>query len=268
MERYEKLFTNLKKNKEGAFFPFIVLGDPSIKLSIKLIDMLVEGGADALELGIPFSDPVADGIVIQKSNIRAFNAGITVNKCFDIINQLRCKYPHLPIGLLTYSNIVYSNGINAFYNNCANAKIDSVLIPDLPIEEAKPFIQIAIKKNIAPIFICPPNATNNVIYKISSNTHGYTYLVSRPGVTGTEQYSYLPSSYILSKLREYQAPPLIQGFGIYNINQIKKIIKSGIMGVISGSAIIKIIENDHKYPSTMLDKVKKIVSLFKTATYY
>ena len=115
MERYDQLFKRLSAKKEGAFVPFVTLGDPTPALSLQIIDALVAGGADALELGIPFSDPLADGPTIQNATLRAFAAGTTTAHCFEILAAVREKYPDLPIGLLMYANLVFSKGIDNFY---------------------------------------------------------------------------------------------------------------------------------------------------------
>ncbi|PPI88167.1 tryptophan synthase subunit alpha [Candidatus Pantoea edessiphila] len=266
MKRYKKLFSKLKNKKEGAFFPFIVLGDPSPTLSLKIIDALVEGGADGLELGIPFSDPIADGPIIQNANLRAFNSGINVSKCFEIISNIRHKYHELPIGLLIYANLIFSNGIENFYIHCSKLDIDSVLIADVPIEESKPFSQIALKYNINPIFICPPNPGDKLLRDISSNSYGYVYLLSRTGVTGIEKPANLTSRLLINKFRLYNSPPLMQGFGISNVNQVSKIISSGVDGIIIGSAIVKIIENYFRQTDLMLNKLKIMSNNFKSAS--
>ncbi len=118
MERYENLFAQLKDRKEGAFVPFVTLGDPSVEQSLKIIDTLIEAGADALELGIPFSDPLADGPTIQEATLRAFAAGVTPSQCFEMLALIRQKHPTIPIGLLMYANPVFSKGIDEFYAQC------------------------------------------------------------------------------------------------------------------------------------------------------
>jgi hypothetical protein len=118
MERYETLFKQLKERKEGAFVPFVTLGDPSPEQSLKIIDTLIEAGADALELGIPFSDPLADGPTIQNATLRAFAAGVTPSQCFEMLAAIRQKHPTIPIGLLMYANLVFSRGIDEFYAQC------------------------------------------------------------------------------------------------------------------------------------------------------
>ncbi|MXP50936.1 tryptophan synthase subunit alpha [Pantoea sp. SoEX] len=264
MKRYDQLFSQLKTNKRGAFFPFMILGDPTPAISLKIIDTLISGGADGLELGIPFSDPLADGPVIQNSNLRAFNSGITVSQCFEMISSIRYKYSQLPIGLLIYANLVFSQGIKNFYSICAKLDIDSVLIADLPLEESKPFVQTASYYNINPIFICPPNPNDNLLRKISIYSRGYIYLLSRTGVTGIEKPANITSEEIINNLHKYTSTPLIQGFGISNVTQAKQIIKTGVDGIIVGSAIIKIIEDYYDQIDSMLKKIEIMSIKFKS----
>jgi len=267
MERYQQLFTRLQAKKEGAFVPFVTLGDPSPELSLNVIDALVAGGADALELGIPFSDPLADGPTIQNATLRAFAAGTTTAQCFELLSSVRQKYPDLPIGLLMYANLVFSNGIDAFYARCAEAGVDSVLVADVPVEESAPFRQAALRHGIAPIFICPPNASDDLLREIASHGRGYTYLLSRAGVTGAEnRASSLPLQHLINKLREYNAAPPLQGFGISEPTQVKEALGAGAAGAISGSAIVKIIEQYHAQPEEMLAKLTAFVSSLKAAT--
>lgn len=166
MERYQQLFKHLHDKNQGAFVPFVTLGDPNAELSLKIIDTLIEAQADALEIGIPFSDPLADGPTIQKANLRALNANITPTRCFELLSQIREKHPLVPIGLLVYANLVFSNGIDNFYAKCQHSGIDSVLIADVPMNESDPFRISALRHNIAPIFICPPNADEQLYAKL------------------------------------------------------------------------------------------------------
>lgn len=266
MERYNQLFTRLSANNEGAFVPFVTLGDPSPELSLRVIDALVEGGADALELGIPFSDPLADGPTIQNATLRAFAAGTNTSQCFEMLSTIRRKYPDLPIGLLMYANLVFTNGVDEFYARCAEAGVDSVLVADVPVEESAPFRQAALRHGIAPIFICPPNASDELLREIASHGRGYTYLLSRAGVTGAENRASLPLQHLIDKLREYHAAPPLQGFGISEPEQVKEAIAAGAAGAISGSAIVRIIEKHHSEPEVMLSELKNFVSRLKAAS--
>lgn len=266
MERYENLFKRLKDRKEGAFVPFVTLGDPSPEQSLKIIDTLIEAGADALELGIPFSDPLADGPTIQNATLRAFAAGVTPAQCFEILTTVRQNYPDMPIGLLMYANLVFSRGVDEFYAQCEKAGVDSVLVADVPVEESAPFRQAALRHNVAPIFICPPNADDDLLRQIASYGRGYTYLLSRAGVTGSENGTALPLNHLVDKLREYNAAPALQGFGISSPAQVTAALEAGAAGAISGSAIVKIIEKNLDNSAAMLAELKAFVQGLKAAT--
>ncbi|MDN2486646.1 tryptophan synthase subunit alpha [Kosakonia sacchari] len=266
MERYDNVFKQLSARKEGAFVPFVTLGDPSPELSLKIIDTLIEAGADALELGIPFSDPLADGPTIQNATLRAFAAGVTPSQCFEMLAAIRQKHPTIPIGLLMYANLVFSRGIDEFYALCAKVGVDSVLVADVPIEESAPFRQAALRHNIAPIFICPPNADDDLLRQIASYGRGYTYLLSRAGVTGAENRAALPLHHLVEKLTEYHAAPALQGFGISAPEQVSAAVEAGAAGAISGSAIVKIIEKNLANPTAMLAELKAFVQSLKGAT--
>ena len=266
MERYETLFAQLKARREGAFVPFVTLGDPNPEQSLKIIDTLIEAGADALELGIPFSDPLADGPTIQDATLRAFAAGVTPAQCFEMLTAIRQKHPTIPIGLLMYANLVFSPGIDEFYAACERAGVDSVLVADVPVEESAPFRQAALRHNIAPIFICPPNADDDLLRQIASYGRGYTYLLSRAGVTGAENRAALPLHHLIEKLAEYHAAPPLQGFGISAPEQVTAAIDAGAAGAISGSAIVKIIERNVNDPQAMLAELKAFAQSLKAAT--
>lgn len=267
MERYENLFAQLKDRKEGAFVPFVTLGDPSVEQSLKIIDTLIEAGADALELGIPFSDPLADGPTIQEATLRAFAAGVTPSQCFEMLALIRQKHPTIPIGLLMYANLVFSKGIDEFYAQCEKVGVDSVLVADVPVEESAPFRTAALRHNVAPIFICPPNADEELLRQIAAHGRGYTYLLSRAGVTGAENRAALPLHHLVEKLKEFNAPPSLQGFGVSAPDQVTGAIEAGAAGAISGSAIVKIIEKNVAAPEQMLAELKAFVSAMKAATH-
>lgn len=266
MERYQQLFKQLDARKEGAFVPFVQLGDPSPTQSLAIIDTLIAAGADALELGIPFSDPLADGPTIQNAALRAFAAGVTPTQCFEMLAEIRKKHPNIPIGLLMYANLVFNKGIDNFYQRCAEVGVDSVLIADVPFEESAPFRAAALRHGIAPIFICPPNASDDLLREISSHGRGYTYLLSRAGVTGAENRAQQPLNHLVDKLHEYHAAPALQGFGISDPEQVKASLDAGAAGAISGSAIVKIIENNLAQPAEMLAQLSQFVSKMKAVT--
>ena len=264
--RYQATFAKLRANNQGAFVPFVTLGDPTPELSLKIIDTLVQNGADALELGFPFSDPLADGPVIQGANLRSLASGTTPSSCFDMLTQIRAKYPELPIGLLLYANLVFANGIEAFYTKAKAAGVDSVLIADVPVEESAPFSLAAKSQGIAPIFIAPPNADADTLKLVSESGEGYTYLLSRAGVTGTDSKAGTPVEQILASLTAFNAPPPLLGFGIAEPQQVREAIRSGAAGAISGSAVVKIIEAYQHDEARLLAELATFTQAMKAAT--
>ncbi len=265
-QRYAKLFERLAADKQGAFVPFVTLGDPDVKQSLAIVDALIEGGADALELGIPFSDPVADGPTIQGANVRALAAGVTPPRCIEMLTAIRNKHPEVPIGLLLYANLIYSTGIDAFYQKLVAAGVDSVLVADVPIRESAPFREAANKYGLQSIFIAAPNADEATLAKVAEYGQGYTYLVSRAGVTGTETKAGAPVGQLLEKLKQYNAPPALLGFGIASPEQVKQTIAAGAAGAISGSAVVKLIEQYLDQPELMLATLRDFTSSMKAAT--
>ncbi|NLS12995.1 tryptophan synthase subunit alpha [Vibrio sp. SM6] len=266
MSRYQNLFDRLASQNQGAFVPFVTVCDPNPELSLEIIDTLVRAGADALELGLPFSDPLADGPTIQGANVRALNAGATPDICFEIIATIRQRYPQLPIGLLVYANLVYARGVEDFYQRCQNAGIDSVLIADVPTNESELFVDAAKRFDIDPIFIAPPTASAQTLKQVAKLSQGYTYLLSRAGVTGAETKANMPVEHLLDQLRDYHAPPALLGFGISEPAQVSQAIAAGAAGAISGSAVVKIIEQHRDAPETMLAKLTQFISAMKAAT--
>lgn len=265
MDRYQLLFNRLAKKNEGAFVPFVIIGDPTPEQSMNIIDTLIESGADALELGIPFSDPLADGPTIQGAAIRALESGTTPAVCFDLLAQIRAKYPEVPIGLLMYANLVFTDGIETFYKKCADAGVDSVLIADVPVKESAEFREAAEKHGIHPIFIAPPNANKATLKTVSEFGGGYTYLLSRAGVTGAETKAGMPVDHLLESLQAFNAPPALLGFGISEPAQVKKALEAGAAGAISGSAVVKIIEHNLQDQPAMLDQLGQFIRSMKAA---
>ena len=274
--RYQQAFAQLAKQKQGAFIPFVTIGDPNAEQSFALIKTLIDAGADALELGIPFSDPSADGITIQKAALRALNSGINTDSCLTILSKIRAYAPDIPIGLLLYANLVFARGIDNFYRDVAKAGVDSVLIADLPIRESQPFREAALKYGVAPIFIAPPNASDKTLANVAQYGQAYTYVLSRAGVTGVDEENKQnkqvvtranSTSQLLDKLKDYKAAPCVIGFGISTPEQVKAALATGASGAISGSAVVKIIEDNLNKPSIMLTKLADFIKSMKAATH-
>lgn len=265
-QRYNDCFSQLKEKGQGAFIPFVTIGDPNPELSFNIIKTLIDAGADALELGIPFSDPSADGVTIQKAGLRALNANVDIDVCFDILARVREYAPSIPIGLLLYGNLVFARGINQFYLDAGKAGVDSVLIADLPIRESQPFREAAMANGIAPIFIAPPNADDDTLQAIASYSRGYTYVLSRAGVTGAEVKATNVADKLVARLNAFNSSPAVIGFGISNPEQVKQALASGAQGAISGSAVVNIIEKNLDDEAKMLTELASFVSNMKSAT--
>jgi tryptophan synthase alpha chain len=270
--RYNQTFAELHEKKQGAFIPFVTIGDPNLEQSFEIIKTLIDAGADALELGIPFSDPSADGITIQMAALRALNSGVNTDACIDVLAKIREYAPNIPIGLLLYGNLVFARGIDKFYQDMAAVGVDSVLIADLPLRESAPFRVAAIKNGIAPIFIAPPNGSVEALQQVSRYTQGYTYVLSRAGVTGVDipseslSEAKSPAHHLVAKLKENNAAPCVIGFGISSPEQVKAALATGAAGAISGSAVVKIIENNLNDNQAMLKALSIFVIKMKAAT--
>ena len=265
-DRYGAMFAALNEKKQGAFVPFVTIGDPGKEQSIAIIKSLIDGGADGLELGIPFSDPIADGPVIQAANIRALDVNINTQDCFDIIKEIREYNADIPIGLLLYSNLVFKRGLEAFYKDAKAVGVDSILVADVPLHESKMFRKASMDNGVDPIFIATPNANDDTLRQCASYGRGYTYLLSRAGVTGTDTKAQMPAGNIVNKLKEYHAAPALLGFGISTPEDVKSALNAGAAGAISGSAVVKIIEANLNDLNAMTAQLKAFVSEMKAAT--
>ncbi|WP_312715759.1 tryptophan synthase subunit alpha [Corynebacterium flavescens] len=250
--RYEKLFTALTSRDEGAFVPFIMLGDPSPAEALDIVRAVVSAGADALELGVPFSDPVADGPTIQASHIRALAGGATVDSAIEQIRVIRGEFPDLPIGMLIYGNVPFTRGLETFYSEFAAAGADSILLPDVPVREGAPFVAAAKAAGIDPIFIAPARASESTLEGVAHSSQGYIYAISRDGVTGTEKKSETRGlDEVVANVKRFGGAPILLGFGISTPDDVAASIAAGAAGAITGSAITKIIDHhvSHATPS-------------------
>jgi tryptophan synthase alpha chain len=235
--RYEARFAELARNRHGAFVPFVVLGDPDLKTSARILRALVDAGADALEVGVPFSDPIADGPVIQAAATRALAGGASVTSSFELLAELRAACPDIPIGVLTYANLVVNRGRDGFYALAARSGVDSVLVADVPVMEAHPFVAAARAAGVAPVLIAPPNASDDTLSRLAALGAGYTYCVARAGVTGADDDLKLAHGPLFAALKKHGAPPPLLGFGISKPEHVKAALAAGAVGAISGSAI-------------------------------
>jgi tryptophan synthase alpha chain len=233
MSRYATMFERL--NGEGAFGAFLMLGDPDLQTCARLLDDLVEGGADMLEVGIPFSDPVADGPVIQAAAQRALAAGVRVGDCLELLAGFRERHPDVPVGILTYANIVVARG--GFMREAADAGADSLLIADVPALEAERFTGEMEQAGIEPVLIAAGNTPDATLQRIASLSKAYTYCVSRAGITGTHAGGQFDAG-LIDRVNAAGAPPPVFGFGISTPDHVRAALATGARGVICGSAIV------------------------------
>lgn len=243
-----------------AFIPFITCGDPDIETTYNVVIEAVKNGADLIELGIPFSDPTAEGPVIQGANLRALTGGVTTDKVFDLVRRLR-ETVTIPLVFMTYANVVFSYGSDRFIKTCSEIGIDGLIIPDIPYEEKEEFTPYCEKYDVDLISMIAPTSEDRITM-IAKEARGFIYVVSSMGVTGTRSSFSNDLSKITEKIREVTDVPCAIGFGISNPEQAEKM--AGISdGAIVGSAIIKILaqygKESPKYVGEFVKSMKDAV---------
>lgn len=253
MSKISEAFKNGK-----AFIPFITSGDPDLETTEKIVYEMEKAGADLIELGIPFSDPTAEGPVIQEASLRALNAGTTTDKIFDMVRRIR-KNTNIPMVFMTYANVVYSYGSEKFISTCNEIGIDGLILPDIPYEEKGEFIDICHQYDVDLISLIAPTSEDR-ISMIASEAEGFIYVVSSLGVTGTRSSITTDIPALISKIRAVSDVPCAIGFGISNPEQARKMAQSAD-GVIVGSAIVKIIA---QYGKDAPEKVGSFVKEMKS----
>ncbi len=251
MSKIKNAFSNGK-----AFIPFITCGDPDLETTEAVVRAAIENGADLIELGIPFSDPTAEGPVIQEANIRALRGGVNTKKIFDLVRKLR-KDITVPIVFMTYANVVFSYGAESFISVCHDIGIDGLVIPDIPYEEKEEFLPICRKFGVDLISFIAPTSENRIA-KIAKEAEGFLYVVSSLGVTGTRSEITTDLASIMKIIRENTNIPCAIGFGISTPEQAKEMSELSD-GAIVGSAIIKLLEKYGKdAPSYVGEYIKKM----------
>lgn len=251
MSKIKKAFENGK-----AFIAFITCGDPDLETTAEAIRAAVENGADLIELGIPFSDPTAEGPVIQGANLRALTGGITTDKIFAFVKDLRCDVK-IPMVIMTYANVVFSYGAEKFMSTCCDIEIDGLILPDLPFEEKEEFQPLCKKYGVDLISLIAPTSENRIAM-IAKESEGFIYIVSSLGVTGMRSEIKTDLASIVKVIRENSDVPCAIGFGISTPEQAKRMANISD-GAIVGSAIIKLLEHYGKdAPNYIGEYVKKM----------
>ncbi len=227
--------------KGKAFIPFITCGDPDLETTAAVVREMAANGADLIELGIPFSDPTAEGPVIQNANLRALSGGVTTDKIFDLVRDLR-KDVTIPMVFMTYANVVFSYGAEKFISTLNEIGIDGLILPDLPFEEKNEFQPLCKKYDVKLISLIAPTSENRIAM-IAKEAEGFIYIVSSLGVTGTRSEIKTDLASIVKIIRESTQVPCAIGFGISNPEQAQKMADISD-GAIVGSAIVKILEKE------------------------
>ena len=265
MSKIENKFKELRSKNEKALIAYIMVGYPNYKATLPIVRGLIKGGADIIELGFPFSDPLADGPVIQHASTISLNNKTSLDDFFSLIRKIR-KETDVPLVLMTYTNILYHKGYNKFIFNAKKAGIDGLILPDMSIEESKEYVNAAKKYNIDTIFLVSPNTSKERLKKIAKKTSGFLYLVSMFGTTGMKS---MIQQYTLNAIKNTKKVvnskiPVGIGFGVSTPDDVKKFVSKNVDAVIVGSAFLRLIE---KTPMNQLEsKVTDFTKKMKTPT--
>ena len=261
MSSIAEIFKELKKQGRAALIPFIMAGDPDLEATEELVRRLAVAGADLIELGVPFSDPLADGPIIQAASQRALRQGVNLKKVVGLVRKLKGVGP--PLVLLTYCNPVWQYGWESFAGDCRECGVSGVVIPDLPVEEAGPWIREARKAGVDTVFLAAPTSTPERIRKIDRRSRGFIYCVSLTGVTGVREELPEDLGRLIQFIRAESSKPLAVGFGISTPAQARQVGRLAD-GVIVGSAIVKIV-GETGDREEMMGRVKGFVSALGAA---
>lgn len=249
--------------EEKAFIPFITCGDPSLEVTKEAVYAMVEAGADLIELGIPFSDPTAEGPVIQEANVRALRGGVTTDKIFTMVEELRKKVT-IPMVFMTYANVVFSYGVERFASEAKRVGMDGVILPDVPFEEKEEFAEVFRKYGLDMISLIAPTSHDRVAM-IAKEAEGFVYCVSSLGVTGVRKEITTDIGEMVSLVKAAKDIPCAVGFGISTPEQAHNIAKSAD-GVIVGSAIVKICaEHKEECPKYLAEYVRSMKEAMKNS---
>jgi len=264
MKTYKQAFAELAEQKRPALIPFFVIGDPDFDTSLEIIKAAIDAGADVLELGIAFSDPIADGPTIQKADIRAARAGMTMAKALDFVKKVKA-HKDVPIGLLMYYNLIYQYGTEKFCADFHEAGVNSVLVADLSIDDADEITGPAEAAGLDTVFMVTPVTAPERMKRIASKTTGFIYTVSVLGVTGSRDQLSDTIEGLVTQLKELTDVPVCVGFGISSPEHAAAIAAAGADGVIIGSKIVGLIEANLDNKQKMLTEITTFLTKVKTA---
>jgi len=267
MRSIAKTFVDLASRNQGGLIAYVTAGDPQPSCTPRIVEAIAGGGSDIIELGIPFSDPIADGPTIQAASVRALKAGTTPRKVLQICERIRERI-EVPIVILTYYNPIFRMGLGDFFESACASGIDGVIVPDLPIEEAGEYKRFAGANEIDTIFLAAPSTSAARLEEIVEYTSGFLYLVSVLGVTGArEKLQDFTIDLIRKALPVIDGKsPLAVGFGVSRPAHVSAITRNGADAAIVGSGFVRIIEKSHSDEERMLEDVREYASQLKAAT--
>jgi len=241
----------------------VYYGDPHEEFSLRLIETLADNGADIIEFGIPFSDPIADGATFQAACERALKAGITPAKCIEGIKRLRSEGLETPIVVTTYFNIPYVMGFERFLDRIAAAGAQAILIPDLPVEEAEPFMGMTRKRGLHMILQVTPTTSPERLQRIAAKASGFIYLIGLEGVTGSKLKSWKTVFQLIRRVKEKTDKPVLVGFGVSKGEHAQALVAAGANGVVVGTAYAKIYTTSLDNPHETLPEIAKLAHEIK-----
>ena len=259
----EDKFKELQNKGEGAHMPHVYYGDPHEEFSLRLIETLVENGADILEFGIPFSDPTADGPTFQAVCERALENGMTPTRCIEGIKKVREMDIENPIVVTTYYNIPYVTGVGNFLNKIKEAGAQAIIVPNVPVEEADELLAEGKKSGIHPIFQIAPTTTEDRLKKIVDIASGFLYVIGVEGVTGVRESLGDSTLKLVKRVRKHTDMPLLAGFGISTRKQASAVVAAGADGAIAGSAYARVYEKNLEKPEETLPEIARLVGQIK-----
>ncbi len=261
--RIQQTFNDLKAKGSKALIPYIMAGDPSLDFTKSLVQALAEGGADLIELGVPFSDPIADGPVIQQAAERALRSGTTLQKILSTVQSIRTT-TQIPLILMSYYNTILAMGLGNFCVKAVEAGIDGLIVPDLPPEESDALYQASIKAGgPVVIFLLAPTSTPERRRGVIHRTHGFIYYVSLTGITGAKLNDLTQVKKNVTNIQKQSKKPVAVGFGISTPEQAQQVAQFAD-GVIIGSALVRYIAEQHHNPS-FLSNIQMLITRFKTS---
>jgi tryptophan synthase alpha chain len=264
MKTYKQVFSELKEQNRTALIPFFVIGDPDFDTSLEIVKSAIDAGADVLELGIAFSDPIADGPTIQKADIRAMRSGMSVAKALEFVKTVK-DYKDIPIGLLMYYNLIYQYGTQKFLSDFHKAGVNSVLVADLSINDADEIAGPATSAGLDTVFMVTPVTSPERMKLIASKTTGFIYTVSVLGVTGSREKLSDVVEELVGQLKKLTSVPVCVGFGISKPEQAAAVARAGADGVIIGSKLVGLIEKNLSDSKGMLTEISTFLTKVKSA---